>query len=62
MGNNGQTIIRALPHLTLHTRVIISIMLTLLLVFVSYTTLKKLCRIVSAERKKYGPVCGKNED
>ena len=28
MGNNGQTIIRALPHLTLHTGVIISIILT----------------------------------
>ena len=28
MGNNWQTIIRALPHLTLHTGVIISIMLT----------------------------------
>ena len=52
----GQMLNKILPS------VVIAIMLTLLLVFVSYTTLKKLCRIVSAERKKYGPVYGKNED
>ena len=42
--------------------VVIAIMLTILLLLVSYTTLKKLCRIVAVERLKFGPVCGKAED
>ena len=52
----GQILNKILPS------VVIAIMLTLLLLFVSYTTMKKLCRIVTAERKKYGPACGKTDD
>mmetsp|Transcript_31237 Transcript_31237/g.38596 ORF Transcript_31237/g.38596 Transcript_31237/m.38596 type:complete len:213 (-) Transcript_31237:1021-1659(-) len=38
--------------------VIIAIMLTVLLLVVSYMTLRKLLRIIGTEREKYGPVCG----
>ena len=36
----------------------IPIVLAVLMMFVSFTTMKKLCNIIAAERKQYGPVCG----
>lgn len=39
---------------------VIAIVLAVLMLFVAYTTLRKLCKIIASERKQYGPVCGKN--
>lgn len=38
--------------------VVIAGALTLLLIFVIYKTFRKLCSIVSDERKTHGPLCG----
>lgn len=42
--------------------VVIAVLLTVLLLIVSATTLKKILAIVRMERKKYGPICGKKGD
>ena len=39
--------------------VIIVIILCVLLLFLSFTTGKKWCKIIAEERTKFGPVCGK---
>ena len=42
--------------------IVVTITLTLLLLLVSYTTLRKLLTIQADELKKYGPFCGKKEE
>ena len=39
--------------------IVVTITLTLLLLFVSYTTLRKFMKIRADELKKFGPFCGK---
>lgn len=42
--------------------IIISILFTILILFVSFVMLKKVLAIVRSEREKFGPLCGKKQE